>query len=271
MRLREAHRIKPKSLWLGMALIMLGVQAAPAQTPEEFGLQIAERAEAMDAGFGDYMVEGYMSLKSKGGIEAARQFELSAFEVANDGDKRLIVLSEPPDVKGTVSLTYTHGLEPDDQWLFLPAVRRTKRLSARDKTGAFVGSEFAFEDLASYEIKKYKYKYLRDEKVDGYDCFVREDIPAYPFSGYSRLENWIDKNNFRSRKIVYYDLQGRPLKEIHFSDFRQYNGKHWRPDRSTMSNMQNGNATTIEWKNYRFSTGLVDGNFAPTQLQQASR
>ena len=264
--------MRPNSLWLGTVVsVLLSVQTTAAQTPEETGLQIAEKAEAMDAGFGDYVVDGFMTLRSKGGKEADRQFELSALEVVNDGDKRLIVLSQPRDVKGTVSLTYTHGLDPDDQWLFLPAVRRTKRLSARDKTGAFVGSEFAFEDLASYEVKKYTYKYLRDEEVEGHDCFVREDIPAYAYSGYSRLENWIDKENYRSRKIIYYDQQGRPLKELRFFDFQQYKGKHWRPDRAVMSNLQNGNETTIEWKNYRFATCLADGNFAPTRLQQASR
>lgn len=263
--------MKLNALWLGTVVFFLGVQTIAAETPEEKGLEIAEKAEAMDAGFGDYVVEGFMTLKSRGGREANRKFQLSALEVKDDGDKRLIVLSQPRDVKGTVSLTHTRGLEPDDQWLYLPAVRRTKRLSARDKTGSFVGSEFAFEDLSSYELKKYTYKYLKDDVVDGRDCYVREDIPAYQFSGYTRIINWIDKENYRSRKIIYYNLQEKPSKQLHFYDFKQYKGKYWRPDRAVMTNLKNGNSTTIEWKNYRFGNGLADHHFAPTRLQQVAR
>lgn len=256
---------------LGMALFLAGAQGGLAETPEEKGLRIAKEAEAMDAGFGDYVVDGIMTIESSGGSQADRRFELSSLEVSNDGDKRLIVISHPRDVKGTVSLTYSHGLEPDDQWLYLPALRRTKRLSSRDKTGSFIGSEFAFEDLGSYEVKKYTYKWLHDEEIDGHDCYVREDIPAYAYSGYARLVNWIDKENLRSRRIVYYDLKNRPLKELRFYDFQQYLGQYWRPNRAVMSNLQSGNVSTIEWQNYQFGTGVSDRNFAPTRLQQVSR
>ena len=262
-------RLRPFTL--GALLMLASAQPPLAETPEEKGLRIAVEAETMDAGFRDYVVSGFMTIESGGGQRANREFELSSLEVADDGDKRLIVISHPPDVKGTVSLTYTHGLEPDDQWLYLPSLRRTKRLSARDKTGSFIGSEFAFEDLGSYEVKKYTYEWLRDEKIDGHDCYVREDKPAYEYSGYTRLVNWIDKENLRSRKIVYYDLQNRPLKELRFFDFQQYTGRHWRPDRVVMSNLQNGNVSTIEWKRYRFGTGISDRNFAPTRLERVSR
>ena len=263
--------MKFRPLTLGMLLVLASVQSSPAETPEEKGLRIAQQGEQMDAGFGDYVVEGYMTIESQGGNEANRRFQLSSLEVVGDGDKRLIAISEPPDVKGTVSLTYTHGLEPDDQWLYLPALRRTKRLSSRDKTGSFIGSEFTFEDLGSYELKKYTYKWLRDEKIDDFDCYVREDTPAYEYSGYTRLINWVDKENLRSRKIVYYDLQDRPLKELRFFDFQQYAGRYWRPDRVVMTNLQNGNVSTIEWRNYRFGTGITDRDFAPTRLERVSR
>jgi outer membrane lipoprotein-sorting protein len=254
-----------------MLIVLTGALPSSAETPEEKGLRIANEADAMDAGYGDYVVNGFMTIESRGGNEASRRFELSSLEVVGDGDKRLISILEPPDVKGTVSLTYTHGLEPDDQWLYLPALRRTKRLSSRDKTGSFIGSEFTFEDLGSYEVKKYTYKWLKDEDIDGHDCYVREDTPAYAYSGYARLVNWIDKKNLRSRKIVYYDLKNRPLKELRFYDFQQYSGKHWRPDRVVMTNLQNGNVSTIEWDNYQFSSGISDRDFVPTRLERVSR
>lgn len=258
-------------IMLGIIVLYANVHLVAAETPQEKGFRIAQMAEAMDHGFSDYLVDGNMTLESRSGSKADRRFEMSTLEVAGDGDKRLLVISHPRDVKGTVSLTYSHGLEPDDQWLYLPALRRTKRLSARDKTGSFIGSEFAFEDLGSYELEKYSYKWLRDEQIDGHECYVREDIPQYPYSGYARLITWIDKKIYRARKIAYYDLKDRPLKDLRFYDFQQYAGKHWRPDKVVMTNSQNGNVSSIDWHNYKFGTGLSDRNFVSTRLQQVSR
>ena len=256
---------------LGLLFILAGTQPLLAETPEEKGLWVAEETQRLDAGFQDYLVDGQIIIESKSGNQAERRFKLSSLEVENDGDKRLIVISHPPDVKGTVSLTFSHGLEPDDQWLYLPSLRRTKRLSARDKTGSFIGSEFAFEDLGSYEVKKYSYTWLRDEEIDGHDTYVLDEIPQYDFAGYSRLESWVDKKTHRTRKIVFYDLKGRPLKELRSYDFQEYAGRYWRPDRMVMTNYQNGNVSTIYWTNYRFKTGLNNRNFEPTRLQRVSR
>lgn len=249
------------------------VAAAPAaaETPEEKGLNIALETERRDAGFGDYVVEGEMTLISAAGERATRVMEMKTLEVTGDGDKRLVTFSRPQDVRGTVSLTYSHGLQPDDQWIFLPALGRTKRLAARDKTGSFVGSEFAFEDIGSWEVKKYRYRWLRDEVVDGIDCYVVENTPAYEFSGYSRQEEWVRKDIYHPHKIVYYDTNGRLLKTLHFRDYAQYQGKYWRPAEMVMENHQNNNRSIIQWSNYRFGTGLTDADFQPTNLMRAAR
>ena len=256
---------------LGLTLSLSAGQALKAETPEEKGLRLATESERRDSGYGDFVVDGFMTIESGGGRSAERRFQMSTLEVQNDGDKRLIVLSHPRDVKGTVSLTYAHGLEPDDQWIYLPSLRRTKRLTARDKTGSFIGSEFAFEDIGTWELDKFTYKWLRDEEIDGHDCYVLEQFPAYEYSGYARLVDWLDKEIHQSRKIVYYDLQNRPLKELRFYDYEQYAGQYWRPGRIEMTNLQNGNVSTIEWQDYRFGTGLSERNFAPTRLERLSR
>ena len=77
-------------------------------------------------------------------------------------------------VKGVNILSHTKIFEPDDQWLFLPALKRVKRISSRNKSGPFMGSEFAYEDLVSREVEKYSYKFIKDEKcptIEG-NCFV---------------------------------------------------------------------------------------------------
>lgn len=260
-----------RTLLAGLSTMALAGRSALAETPEAKGLRIALESDARDIGFGDYTVEGRMTLKSATGSQTDRVFTMRTLEVLEDGDKRLIVFQSPPDLKGTVSLTFTHGLEPDDQWIYLPSLRRTKRLSSRDKTGAFMGSEFAFEDIGSWEVKKYDYRWLRDDVIDGNEVHVLENTPAYEFSGYSKLENWMDKTILHSRKIVYFDRNGRPLKELHFYDYKQYAGRHWQPDRIVMTNLQNGNVSTIAWSNYRYGQGIAASDMDPTRLDRFAR
>ncbi len=94
----------------------------------------------------------------------------------------------------------------------LPALKRVKRISSRNKSGPFMGSEFAFEDLGSQEVAKYTYKWLHDEEYNSLDCFVLERRPAYEHSGYTRQEVWVDKAEYRIQKVKYYDRKNSLLK-----------------------------------------------------------
>ena len=240
-----------------------------AQTPEEKGLQIARDADAYDSGFGDFTADMVMTLKNKKGETSVRQIRIRTLEVEGDGDKSLSIFDEPADVKGTAMLTYSHGLEPDDQWLYLPAIKRVKRISSRNKSGPFMGSEFAFEDLGSQEVEKYTYKFLRDEPCGEFECYVLERVPAYQYSGYTRQLVWMDKQAYRMMKVDYYDRKNEPLKTLAASDYQQFLGHYWRAGRMEMVNHQNGKSTTLDWNNYRFKTGLTDNDFKSQTLKRA--
>ena len=135
-------------------------------------------------------------------------------EGTTDGDKSLIIFEKPRDVKGTATLTFTHKEGSDDQWLYLPAIKRVKRISSNNKSGPFMGSEFAYEDLSSQEVEKYNYKHLRDETFDGKDCYVVERIPMDKYSGYTKQVAWIDKAEYRALKIDFYDRKKSLLKTL---------------------------------------------------------
>ena len=141
--------------------------AAVAQTPQEQGLAIAKEADLRDKGFGDSSATMKMILRNRQGDESTREVRVRTLEVDGDGDKSLSIFDSPADVKGTAFLTFSHILKPDDQWLYLPALKRVKRISSKNKSGPFMGSEFAYEDISSDEVEKYTYKYLRDETLDG--------------------------------------------------------------------------------------------------------
>ena len=150
-------------------LILVAWLGAPApahagnQTPEEVGLAIAQEARAREDGFGDFTARQLMTLRDRRGRESRRQIRVQVLEVPDDGDKSLFVFDDPRDVRGTAFLVHAHRDGADDQWIYLPALRRVRRISSANQSGSFMGSEFAYEDLTPPEVEKFTYRYLRDE------------------------------------------------------------------------------------------------------------
>jgi outer membrane lipoprotein-sorting protein len=257
-----------RSIVLPLILVLLAPALALAGPAEDKGLEIAKEADRRDEGFGDSRSKMEMILRNKRGQESKRELEIRTLEVEGDGDKSLTVFHTPRDVRGTALLTFSHGVEPDEQWLYLPALRRVKRIASNNQSGSFMGSEFAYEDLSSQEVEKYTYKYLKDEKVDGVDCFLIEQYPVRKDSGYTRLQTWMDKDEYRVRKIDFYDRKGTLLKTLTPSNYKQYLGKHWRANTMNMVNHQTGKSTELIWSDFQFKTGLKDDDFTRTRLQQ---
>ena len=191
---------------------------------EQKGFAVMEEMDKRDLGWQDMTANLKMILKNKNGDEHERSLRMKTLEMLNDGDKSLSIFDSPRDIKGTAFLSFTHALEADEQWLYLPALKRVKRISSSNKSGPFLGSEFAFEDLTSFELKKYKYNYLRDEVLDGADSFVIETFPQYEHSGYVRNIVWVDKERYIPLKIDYYDRKDALLKTQTFNDYQQYLG-----------------------------------------------
>jgi len=209
-----------------------------------------------------------MLLRNRQGEESTRYIRVRTLEQLDDGDKSLTIFDEPADVKGTAFLSFTHRSGPDDQWLYLPALKRVKRISSRNKSGPFMGSEFAYEDISSQELDKYTYKYLRDEILQGMECFVIERDPVDENSGYTRQEVWIDKAEYRPQQIVYYDRKNTRLKTLTFSEYRQYLDQYWRAQVMHMQNHQTGKSTVLTWNDYRFQTGLTERDFNRNNLDR---
>ena len=240
-----------------------------AQTAEERGLEIAKEADRRDTGYQDMTAELIMELRNKQGDVSIREVRVNNLEVHGDGDKGLSVFDEPADVKGTAFLTYSHATVPDEQWLYLPALKRVKRITSKNKSGPFMGSEFAYEDISSQEVDKYTYKYIKDETINGVDCFVIERYPAYEHSGYTRQVAWINKQEYRPERIVFYDRKNALLKTLEYSEYNQYLGQFWRANKMYMENHQTGKTTLLTWKDYKFKTGLNEKDFTQNSLKRA--
>ena len=254
------------------AAVLLTPLVVSAETPEEIGLRIAMDADARDTGYGDSEVNMIMVLRNRHGEESVRHFRTKSLEVDGDGDKGLSIFDQPRDVKGTALLTFTHKTESDDQWLYLPALKRVKRISSENVSGSFVGSEFAYEDLSSQEIEKYTYKYLADEPCPGaaeQTCWKVERYPTDENSGYTRQLSWIDQEEYRAWKIDFYDRKDAHLKTLTFADYRQYLGQFWRAHSMAMVNHQTGKSTDLTMDEYKFQAGLTDREFNQKSLSRA--
>ena len=262
-------KVPMKALPLVALLAVALPPEAGAESPEEKGLAIAREMDRRDRGWGDQRANLAMILRNRQGQESRRAIRVSTLEVEGDGDRSLTVFDSPRDVKGSAFLSVTHATKPDDQWLYLPALKRVKRISSANKSGPFMGSEFAYEDLTSQEVEKYRYKWLRDEALDGRKTMVVERYPEYEHSGYTRQIAWIDGEMWQVVRIEFHDRKDALLKTLTMEDYRQYDGRYWRPGLMHMVNHQNGKSTELRWSGYRFGTGLGERDFDRNALKRA--
>lgn len=239
------------------------------KTAEEQGLAIATERKSRDLDWGDSQSSVTMILRNSQGEESVREMRMKNLEVSDDGDKGLTIFDKPKDVKGTAFLNFSHITKSDDQWLYLPALKRVKRISSRNKSGPFMGSEFSYEDLSSFEIEKYTFKLLGEEQVNGLDCYKIEQIPTDKYSGYTRQVTWLDKEHFRAQKVDFYDRKKSHLKTLTFQDYKLYLDKYWRPMAMNMTNHQTKKSTDLKTAKLEFKTGLKESDFNKATLKRA--
>ena len=237
-------------------------------SPEEIGLKIALDARERGDGFGNFAARQTMVLRNKQGRESRRQLRVRVLEVPGDGDKSMFVFDEPRDVKGTAFLIHSHRDKADDQWLYLPALKRVKRISSSNRSGSFMGSEFAYEDMSAQEVERFSYRYLRDEPCGELTCTVSERVPVDRKSGYRRQLVWQDKEAFRVWKVEYYDRKDSHLKTLTLGNYQQYLDRYWQAGEMTMVNHLTGKSTVLTWTEYEFRTRLNDRDFTRTGLQR---
>lgn len=250
-----------KTLPLGLLFASQMAFSAPINieglSPEDAGLAIVKEAEARGKGFGNTSAKMTMTLINRKGEKSIRTLRSKVLEVQGDGDKSLSIFEDPKDVKGTALLTHAHGLKPDDQWLYLPAIKRVKRISSKNKSGPFMGSEFAFEDLGSQEVEKYDYKLLAEETFNGVDAYKIQRIPKYENSGYTKQISWVEKEPLRMLKVDFYDRKNALLKTLTFSDYEKFEDKYWRAGTMFMQNVQTKKGTEIKLSGFKFNDPSV--------------
>lgn len=262
-----------RPLSLISATLLVGVFALPAAVIAQDaakGLAIAQEVKRRDTGYKDFTTTATMTLRNAQGQSSVKELNVKTLEIPGTGEKSLIVFTAPADTKDTILLSYSYRSQPDDQWIFLPAMKRTKRIASGTRSGSFVGSEFSYEDISPQQVEKYTYNFLREENLAGQACFVVERYPVdKKSSGYTKQVLWIDKAEYRPLKAENYDRKDTLYKTLVFSKYQKYAGKFWRPSSAEMTNHQSGKSTGITFADYKFGTGLDAGQFDQGRLDHA--
>ncbi|MEP5731694.1 MAG: outer membrane lipoprotein-sorting protein [Sulfitobacter sp.] len=259
-------RRKLLGTFFGFAALCAGM--SQAETAQERGLRIATAASDRSGDYQDITVAGEMILKTASGQKAERRFDASWINTGTGSSRSLLIFRWPGDIRNTALLTHVFTGKKDDQWLFLPALERVRRISGSGRSGSFVGSEFAFEDMADQEVDKFKHTWVADQRCPSNgNCHVIDRVPTTK-SGYSRQRIWIDTAELRLQQVQYFDRRGAHLKTLVISGYRKYDGQFWRAARMDMVNHLTGASTRLNWDGYAFNKGLQRNSFTVNALRR---
>ena len=216
-------------------------------------LEIAILSDQNNSGFIDSSSDMTMNLINRKGDVVTRKLRFKRLEVPGDGDKSIAIFESPRDVKG----------------LYLPALKRVKRIASKNKSGPFLGSEFSFEDFSFQEVEKYEYKFIGEEDYLNLKCFVIERTPLDPYSGYTKQLVWIDQENYLIHKIHLFDRKSFHLKTQKFEEYKLYEGFFWQPHKVEMINHQNGKSSILLFENVKLNSGFTDRDFTQNSLKRS--
>jgi outer membrane lipoprotein-sorting protein len=260
-----------KTLVFASALFALSITdpaGAGAPSPEEQGEKIAQQLVSRNAGYKDMSAQIEMTLKDDGGGESKRRFTLKVLERPDpsSGDYLLIVFDSPADVKNTAVLSHARVGQDDEQWLYMPAVNRVKRIATSSRTSAFMGSEFSFEDLTANEARKYAWKLVGNEPCGSLSCFVVEARPKDASSAYSKRVLRIDTGELRIQSVDLFDRGGARSKTLTYDGYRKMDNRYWRSQTWTMKNHQSKKSTVLTFSDVKLGNGFTVRDFSAGKL-----
>jgi outer membrane lipoprotein-sorting protein len=188
-------------------------------------------------------------------------------------NRRMVNFLSPADVRGTKTLLIEHSGGDDDIWIYLPAMKKVRRLVASNKKDSFVGTDFSYGDVIGHKVEDWTHKVVSQEKIGDRECYVVESLPKRPEvadnTGYSKRVSWIDKQSFVAIRGEIYDQSGGLLKRTLAEDVRRVDEKNdrYQPMKLTAENVQTGHKTVIEFANFKANVGVGDEVFTARALE----
>ena len=231
------------------------------------GREIVKRAYNLPSG-DDQTSQLTMTLVNKSGQTRVRKIQQYTKDFG-DVEKSIMFFISPADVKNTSFMNWSYDDEnkDDDQWIYLPAIKKVKRISSDSKSDYFMGSDFTYDDLGDRKLDADVHKLLRTEKVNGVDCYVVESVSKDEDYMYSKTITWIRKDNFVGVKKEFYDEDGELLKILTIKKVEKISG-FWIITHSEMNNIQKNHKTIIQLSNIKINTGVPASKFTERMMMR---
>ena len=211
-------------------------------------------------------------ISNKGGKERSRSRVLTTIEKKYDDGiykmKSLLKFSEPKEVNGTAFLTWNRlDAKYDDQWLYLPALRKVKRIRAKDKERSFMGTDFSYEDLSGRNIESDSYELIGEDIIHGTECYKINAIPIEKKTQYGARVIWVDKNKYLMKRIEFYNKKNEQIKILDIPNHVK-NGEYWTQTKLVMKNIKNEHRTELDIIKVIYDQGLKDNVFTESYLKR---
>ncbi|HHS14233.1 MAG TPA: outer membrane lipoprotein-sorting protein [bacterium] len=209
-----------------------------------------------------------MSLTNSRGSRRVRKIEQFIKDTGQE-EKKIMFFISPADVRNTSFMNWSYGEagRDDDQWIYLPALKRIKRISSESKSDYFMGSDFTYDDLGERHPSEDTHTLLREETLDGEDCYIVESIPREDGYMYSRTVSWVIKDKWIGLKKEFYDEEGELLKVLRVLKQEKING-YWIITHTRMHNIQKDHTTEIRLENLIVDAGIPDSRFTERMMKR---
>ncbi|HER09977.1 MAG TPA: outer membrane lipoprotein-sorting protein [Bacteroides sp.] len=206
-------------------LFQVACMAVSGQTPEEI---IKKSHDAMKVS--SFEAVSTLTITDARDNQRIRKNTMASMSLQDGTEKRIIKFLSPPEVKGTGILIYDYPEKSDDMWIYLPALRKTRRIVSTEKSKSFMGSEFSNSDMTAPGLEDFHYELLGEETYRGVPCVKIQSVPVSRDKedeyGYSRSVQWVDKNNYLVHKTEYHDFDGELFKTIENRTFKELDPEH---------------------------------------------
>jgi uncharacterized protein len=260
------------------AIVLIGVAAVGFVTYSRVAWADTNPTDLMERNtavtrFGTSVASAEFILENKDGNKRTRQANMFSKLQPNGKDTmRLVKFDAPADIKGTSTLLVERSGKEDDMWVYLPAMKKVRRLVASNKRDSFIGTDFSYGDVMGYKVSDWNHKLVGEQARDGIAHYVVESVPVNDTvkndSGYSKRTTWIRKDNLATTFVETFDIGGQPYKRFTFSDIKAVDASKskWQPMKAIGSNLQSGHTTTIVFGSFTVGDKLNDDLFSANLL-----
>lgn len=248
------------------ALMLAGLIVLPAALFGLTGTEIAQRSHDVERGETSHTAVQMDLIESNGNVDS-RMIEEWGME-QNDLSKKVMVFRSPASVRNTRFLIVENDGRDDDKWIYLPALKRVRRIASSEGDKSFMGSDATYDDMETREVERDEHELVREESFGEWDCYVIKGVAKDPEdSQYAYRLSWIDKETFVPVKVEMYDKQNEELLKVLTVEELSSPQGYWLPTQTVLKNVQTGHATRLTIKKVVYDQPTPEALFTTNFLQ----